>query len=78
MSSYSFPVIVTSSVFQYIKKTTPKRNEYQQLYRESIANVYHLYAIHPRFNSGAIVFEECDDYGGSRREFLSLYLAEVK
>ena len=33
-------VIVTSSVFQYIEKTTPKINEYQQSYSEPIPTLY--------------------------------------
>ena len=30
LPSYSFLVIVSSSVFRYIERTTPKTNEYQQ------------------------------------------------
>ena len=78
LSSYSFPVIVTSSVFLYIEKTAPKINEHQQLYSESILNIYHVHLMHPHFNCGSMIFEECDDYGGPRREFLSLYLTEAK
>ena len=36
LSLYSFPVIVSSSVFRYIEKTTLKINEYQQLHSELI------------------------------------------
>ena len=41
LSSYSFLVIVSSSVFRYIEKTTPKINEYQQLYSEPIPSLNH-------------------------------------
>ena len=36
LPSYSFSVIVSSSVFRYIEKTTPKINEYHQLHSEHI------------------------------------------
>ena len=38
LPSYSFPVMVSSLVFRYIERTTPKTNEYQQLYSISILN----------------------------------------
>ena len=36
LSSQGFPIIVSSSVFRYIKKTTPKINEWQPLCPEPI------------------------------------------
>ena len=39
LSSHSFQVIGSSSVYQYIEKTTPKINEYQQSHSEPIPSI---------------------------------------